>query len=270
MQDSRVAVVTGGGAGIGRAITETLLDTGLSVLILDVNGSATKAAMTDLQQRKYPGAVEMFEGSVTSSADLRSAFDHAERTLGPVDVLVNNAGFANMALIVDLTEEEWNAVLGVLATGTFLGTRELARRTIARGGTASIVNISSLNYTAATDGLAHYCAGKAAVSMFTQVAASELGRHGIRVNAVAPGLIRTELTERHQMTTGLSGERFLERTPLGRIGEPADIAKVVAFLVSDASGWITGETISVDGGTHIKGLHSYWDTLQAQLAEAGT
>ena len=134
---------------------------------------------------------------------------------------------------------------------------------------SGIVNVSSLNYTTATDGLAHYSAAKAGVSQFTEVVAAEVGRYGIRVNAVAPGSTRTPLTEENGLLEGKIGEEFLDRTPLGRTGEPEDVAKVVAFLLPDYGRWITGETICVDGGQYIRGLHSYWDVLDGMGAFSG-
>jgi NAD(P)-dependent dehydrogenase (short-subunit alcohol dehydrogenase family) len=256
----RVGLVTGGASGIGYAIADRLVQLGASVLVLDLDGAGAETAALELRERHGGKAVGR-QGDVTSASDVAAALDGAEQELGSVDLLVNNAGFATFSPIVDMPEEDWDSVMGVLAKGTFLCTKEFARRVIERGGPAAVVNISSLNYTAATDGLAHYCAGKAAVSQFTKVAAAELGRYGIRVNAIAPGLVRTALTE-GPLTTGRMGEEFLKRTPLGRVGEPEDIAKVAALLCSSETAWITGETISVDGGTHIRGLHSYWDTLQ--------
>jgi len=257
----RVGLVTGGASGIGYSIADRLAQLGASVLVFDLDGEKAQAAAQEMQDRHGGKAVGL-QGSVTSVGDVAAALDRAEQELGPVDILVNNAGFATFSPIVDMPEEDWDSVMDVLAKGTFLCTKDFARRVIGRGGgPADVVNISSLNYTAATDGLAHYCAGKAAVSQFTKVAAAELGRHGIRVNAIAPGLIRTPLTD-PALTTGRMGEEFLKRTPLGRVGEPEDVAKVAALLCSGETAWITGETISVDGGTHIRGLHSYWDTLQ--------
>lgn len=258
--NGRVGLVTGGASGIGYAIADRLVQLGASVLVFDLDGAGAETVARELRDRHGGKAVGR-QGSVTSASDIAAALDLAEHELGPVDLLVNNAGFATFSLIVDMPEEDWDSVMGVLVKGTFLCTREFARRAIERGEPAAIVNISSLNYTAATDGLSHYCAGKAAVSQFTKVAAAEMGRHGIRVNAIAPGLVRTPLTE-GTLTTGRMGEEFLARTPLGRVGEPEDIARVAALLCSSEAAWITGETISVDGGTHIRGLHSYWDTLQ--------
>lgn len=264
---SRVGLVTGGASGIGYAIADRLAQLGVSMLVLDLDGAKAEAAARKLRDHRGGKAVGC-QGDVTSSSDVAAALDLAEQELGPVDILVNNAGFATFSPIVEMPEEDWDSVMGVLAKGTFLCTKELARRAIERYEPAAIVNISSLNYTAATDGLAHYCAGKAAVSQFTKVAAAEMGRYGIRVNAIAPGLVRTPLTD-GPLTTGRMGEEFSKRTPLGRVGEPEDIAKVAALLCSEETSWITGETISVDGGTHIRGLHSYWDTLQEDQLHQG-
>jgi NAD(P)-dependent dehydrogenase (short-subunit alcohol dehydrogenase family) len=180
-----VAVVTGAAKGIGFTIAQTLLESGSSVLVFDLDADAAKGAV-DRLSADHGDRVGISVGSVTSSDDLNAAFDTAEAELGPVDVLVNNAGFTGIVPIIDMEEKDWTAVMSVLTTGPFLGTQILARRVIARGGTACVVNTSSVNYRSATEGMAHYCSGKAAVSMFTQVAAAELGRHGIRVNAVAP------------------------------------------------------------------------------------
>lgn len=256
----RVGIVTGGASGIDYAIADRLAGLGASVLVLDLDGEKAEAAAQELRDHRIGKAIGC-RGDVTSASDVATAFDLAERELAPVNILVNNAGFGTFSPIIDMPEEDWDSVMGVLAKGTFLCTRDFARRAIARGEPAAIVNVSSLNYMAATDRLSHYCAGKAAVSQFTKVVAAEMGRHGIRVNAVAPGLVRTPATE-GPLTTGRMGEEFLERTPLGRAGEPEDIARVVALLCSEETGWIMGETISVDGGTHVRGLHSYWDTLQ--------
>jgi 3-oxoacyl-[acyl-carrier protein] reductase len=224
-------------------------------------------------------------GSVTSAQDVQAAFDRAERDLGgPVQMLVNNAGVAVLSLVADMTEEDWDHVIDVNLKGTFLCSREFSRRLIKAGGSAeqlarqrlsvgstsvgAVVNISSLNCTAATDGLGHYCAAKAAIAHFTKVCAAEWGRYGIRANAIAPGSIRTPLTEDSGLLGGDMGREFLTRTPLGRIGETEDIAQVAAFLMSEESYWITGSTMPVDGGQHIRGLHSYWDVLNAAAVGA--
>ncbi|MFT3853723.1 MAG: SDR family oxidoreductase [Ilumatobacteraceae bacterium] len=188
---------------------------------------------------------------------------------GPVDLLVNNAGYGELALIVDMTDDQWTKVIDLCLTGPFLVSRAWAQRLIAVNLPGAAVNISSLNYTAATDGLSAYCSAKAGVAQFTKVCASEWGRFGLRVNAVAPGATQTELTRVNGLLSGQMADEFVGRTPLGRFGETDDIARGVALLLSDDAGWISGVTLSVDGGAHIKGLHSYWDVAQADLAAAG-
>ena len=172
-----IAVVTGGAAGIGYAIVEALLEQGASVMIFDLNGIVAAEAAASLS-KQYKGRVASCPGNVTSTSDLDAAFDSAEGLFGPVDVLINNAGFSTIAPLMHLTEEDWTRVLSVLTTGPFLGTKILANRAVKHGIPANVVNTSSLNYKAATNGLAHYCTAKAGVSQFTKVAASESGSMG--------------------------------------------------------------------------------------------
>lgn len=257
------SVVTGGGQGIGLGIARRLMAHGASVVLFDLNEEIAAAAAAELSSSAANGARAIaVAGDVASAADVERALEVATSEFGVPQLLFNNAGWARMTLIVDTPEEDWEQVFTVCAKGTFLCTRAFAKRLIAAGLPGAIVNTSSLNWEAATEGIAHYCAAKAAVSQFTKVAALELARHGIRVNAVAPGLTRTPMSE-GGFLSGRLGEEFLARTPLGRFGEPDDIAKVAVFLVSDYGGWVTGVTLSVDGGAHMRGLHSYWDTAQA-------
>ncbi len=249
------AIVTGGAQGIGLGIARQLIERGASVLLFDLNEDAVKEAAAGLPSGKAAG----FAGSVTSADDWAAAFEAASESFGPVSILANNAGWASMALVVDLDEGDWEQCFDVCAKGTFLGTKEFARRAGDSGG--AVVNTSSLNAEAATDGLAHYCAAKAAVSQFTKVAAAELAPSGIRVNAVAPGITRTPMSE-GGFLAGRMGEEFIAHTPMGRFGEPDDIARAVAFLASDDAGWVTGVTLPVDGGGHIRGLQNYWATMQ--------
>lgn len=252
------AIVTGGAQGIGLAISRLLIERGASVLVFDLNEEGAVEAAAGLESELGDGKAAGFGGSVTSAADFAAAFDRAEERFGPVGILANNAGWASMALVEDLEESDWDQCMEVCAKGTFLGTREFARRVGDRGG--AIVNTSSLNAEAASDGIAHYCAAKAAVSQFTKVAAAELAPRGVRVNAVAPGITRTPMSE-GGFLAGRMGEEFLAHTPMGRFGEPVDIARAVAFLASEDAGWVTGVTLAVDGGGHIRGLQNYWATM---------
>jgi glucose 1-dehydrogenase len=249
------AIVTGGAQGIGLGIARELIERGASVVLFDLSEDAVGEAAASLPSGKAVG----FAGSVTSADDWSAAFDRAAESFGPATILANNAGWASMALIEDLDEADWDQCMDVCAKGAFLGTKEFARRT--QAGPGAIVNTSSLNAEAATDGLAHYCAAKAAVSQLTKVAAAELAPRGVRVNAVAPGITRTPMSE-GGFLSGRMGEEFIAHTPMGRFGEPADIARVVAFLASDDAGWVTGTTVPVDGGGHIRGLQNYWATMQ--------
>jgi 3-oxoacyl-[acyl-carrier protein] reductase len=261
---SKSAIVTGGGQGIGLGIAKDLMSRGSNVLLFGRTAAKVEAAAEELN-RAADGAARAlpFLGDASRAEDVSRAVEAATSAFGFPGILVNNAGIATLALLTDLPEEDFDRVLDVNLKGPFLFMKEVARGLIAAKQPGAFVNITSINQVLATDGLSHYCASKAALGHLTKVAASELGRHGIRVNVVAPGLIRTPLVDEIGLTAGLSAERFLERTPLGRIGETADVAPVVSFLCSEESRWITGDTVFVDGGNNMRGLHSYWDTLQA-------
>ena len=184
----------------------------------------------------------------------------------PPRILVNNALYNLLSPIVTLPVDEWQRVYDVIARGTFLGTRELGRRFMEQNLTGgAIVNISTLNYSVATTGLAAYCSSKAAVSQFTKAAALEYAALGIRVNAIAPGLIDTPLARRFLGDQPEVAQAFIDRTPMGRIGQTADMAKVVVFLASQAAGWITGVTLNVDGGMHLEGVPDNWEVMKAPL-----
>ena len=257
-----IAMVTGAGQGIGRAIAAKLLEHGAHVVAFDINPEGAEKAHAELSQMSPTRNLVTVVGSVTSAVDVQTAFDRAERELGgPVQMLVNNAGVAVLSLVAETSEADWDLVLGVNLKGTFLCSREFSRRLIHTGIGGGVVNISSLHSEAATNGLGHYCAAKAGVAQLTKVCAAEWGRFGIRANAIAPGAIRTTATEISGLLSGKMGKELVERTPLGRIGETRDIAHVASFLLSNEAYWITGVTLPVDGGQHIRGPHSYWDVL---------
>lgn len=260
---SSSAIVTGAGQGIGLGIAARLMQDGANVLVFGRTKSKVDAAVEDLNRKAEGRARALaFAGDVVRSEDVDRAIEAATRAFGLPGILVNNAGTATLRHIIDLPEEEFDQILAINLKGPFLFTKALARALIQAKQAGSIVNISSLNQLAATDGLAHYCASKAGLAQFTKVAASELGRYGIRVNVVAPGAIRTPLAEGAGLMEGRMGQEFLSHTPLGKgCGEPEDVAKVVSFLCSDLASWVTGDTLSVDGGNHVRGLHSYMDAL---------
>jgi NAD(P)-dependent dehydrogenase (short-subunit alcohol dehydrogenase family) len=246
------AIVTGGAQGIGLGVAQALIEEGASVLLFDLNGERAEEAALQLGE----GALAHV-GSVSEASDVERAFEAAEAAFGPPRILVNNAGNARASLIADCSEEQWDETIGGHLKGTFLCTRELARRARESAGGGAIVNLSSINHSHASEGTADYSAAKAGISHFTRIAALELAPYGVRVNAVAPGGTNTPMAERHAAMR----EEFVARTPLGRFGEVDDIAKAVLFLVSDQAAWITGVTLPVDGGAHLRGLHNFHATL---------
>lgn len=260
------ALVTGGASGIGKAIAAALLEQGANVAVIDKDAETSEQARAELEQAHDARDRLVWKvGTVTSAADVDDVLDAAAEAFGGVEMLVNNAGTASLALIVDTSEEDWDLIVDTCLKGTFLCTRAFAQRAIAAGAPGAIVNIASLNAVAATDGLGHYCAAKAGVVQFSQVAAGELGRYGIRVNAIGPGTTRTPLGV--GFTVGRMGDEFLDRILIGpdkRHQEASDIADVTLFLLSDAAQRVTGHFIPVDGGQHVRGLHSYWDVAKEQ------
>jgi NAD(P)-dependent dehydrogenase (short-subunit alcohol dehydrogenase family) len=193
---------------------------------------------------------------VTSAEETERIFDEAEKFLGPLDLVIANAGVSSMRRVVDLSEKDWDFNMDVNAKGVFLTNREAVRRFLASGTKGRIVNTASLAGKTGVPLLAHYAASKFAVVGFTQSLAKEVAADGIRVNAVCPGFVRTSMQEREiaweaelrGMTAAAVREEYVALTPLGRMEEPEDVAKAVIFLASDLSGFITGESINVTGG----------------------
>ena len=222
----RRVLVAGGGSGIGAATAAHLAALGWTAIVADVNPP--------------DGGLRL---DVAVEADWIATVDAA----WPLDALVNCAGIRDVAPLTELTTDQIDRMLAIHVRGELIGIREVARRWIAEGRPGAVVNIASVNATHAVAGQAHYVAAKAAVSGLTRAAALELAPHQVRVNAVAPGLIRTPMTEiRFQDTAML--QRMLARIPMGRHGEPREIAAAIAFLLSDDAGYITGTTLPVDGG----------------------
>ena len=241
---SRVALVTGGAHGIGRGIAQAFARSGARVAIADSREreaeSTAKEIAADTGAEVLPVVVD-----VRDAASVEAAVERAEAELGPIDVLVNNAGIYPNTPVVDMDEAEWDAVFNTNVKGMFLVSRAVARRMIARGEGGRIVNISSGAAESGRIGAAHYCSSKAAVNMFTRVLALELAPHEIVVNAVAPGLIEVP-------DWSLSDEyinALIALTPMGRIGQPEDIARAVLYLASPEATFITGTVLGVDGGS---------------------
>jgi 3-oxoacyl-[acyl-carrier protein] reductase len=242
----RTALVTGGSRGLGRAVAEAFASEGAKVAVNYVrNADAARRLTDDLRSRLGVDALPV-RADVSVPAEVHALFDETERALGPVDVLVNNAGLWPKAYVKDMAEEEWARVLEVNLTGPFLTCREAVRRWLAAKRPGSIVNVTSqAAHYGATSGHAHYAAAKAGLANLTISLARETAPHGIRVNAVAPGLMRTGMIE---AAMAEDADRYLKRIPLGRVAEPSEVAAAVVFLASGRAGYVTGATLDVNGG----------------------
>jgi 3-oxoacyl-[acyl-carrier protein] reductase len=239
----RVAVVTGGGRGIGRAIAARLAEEGANVAISYRSNDA--AAEETAQKVRDAGAkCEIFKGDVASPEDVRALFAGVSDAFGRVDILINNAGITRDNLMMRMKEDEFDEVLRTNLKGTYVCTRA-ALRPMVRARWGRIVNVGSVVGLVGNAGQANYAASKAGIIGFTKSVAREVAQRGITVNAVAPGYVETELTG--GLPEGVK-EQILAQVPSGRFGEPKEVAEVVAFLSGEGAGYITGQTIAVDGG----------------------
>jgi NAD(P)-dependent dehydrogenase (short-subunit alcohol dehydrogenase family) len=238
----RVVVVTGAAQGIGAACARRVVQDGASVALWDVADAAGGQLAAEL------GAAAIYcHCNVAVKAEVDAALAATQAALGPVDGLVNNAGIFKAAPFLDITEADWDAVLAVNLKGSFLVGQAVAREMV-RSGRGAIVNMSSVNGTLAIPTIASYNASKGGINQLTRVMALALADQGVRVNAVAPGTIATELAMNAVLTSDEAKARIMSRTPMKRLGEPAEIADAVAFLLSSASSYMTGEIVVVDGG----------------------
>jgi NAD(P)-dependent dehydrogenase (short-subunit alcohol dehydrogenase family) len=246
----RVALVTGGGTGLGRATALELARLGASVAV-------AARRLEPLEE-----TVGLMGGGLAVRCDVReheavaAAFDAAERELGPVTTLVNNAAGNFLVRAEDLSPNGWRAVLGIVLDGTFFCSRELGRRAIERGGGGQIVNVVATYAWTGGPGTVHSAAAKAGVVNLTRTLAVEWAPHGIRVNALAPGPIDTPQTRERLWPTEEIRSAVLAKVPLGRFGREEEVASACAYLVSDYAGYVTGEVLTLDGGAWLeKGMY---------------
>jgi NAD(P)-dependent dehydrogenase (short-subunit alcohol dehydrogenase family) len=244
--DGSVAVVTGGGKGIGRAVCETLADAGAAVAVQDLVAADAERVAAGIRERG--GRAIAVAGDAARDADLDTLFDRTGAELGGLDVLVNNAGIYPFTNLLQMPTAQWDQVLGLNLRGVFLATQRAGRLMAQRGAGGRIVNIASVQaFRPTAPGVAHYNVAKAGVVMLTKSAALELGPSGVAVNAVAPGIIDTPGT--HPMLERNDFGDPKVRVPFtGRWGVPDDVANVVLFLASPAASYVSGETIVIDGG----------------------
>lgn len=238
LQD-RVALVTGAASGIGRAIAERFVAEGARVVFSDLDGDAAQRAAARFGDRALAFACD-----VTDEDQVAALCAETVARLGGLDIAVANAGRGHFGLLLDHDVEAWRSILDLCVTGVFL-TIKHAGRVMNDGG--SIITIASLNALQPSAGMSAYCTAKAGVAMLTQVAAMELGPRGVRVNAIAPGLVATPASAPMMTLPGVT-EEFLENTTLGRHGEPDEVAGLAAYLASDESSFMTANLIPIDGG----------------------
>lgn len=243
--EGRVAIVTGGSRGIGRAVAASLAEDGASVV---VSGRDPGRVEVEAKELEALGALVLaVQADVARREDVDRLVDRARERFGRIDVLVNNAGITRDALLVRMKDDDWDAVLNVNLRGAFLMTRAVAKVMMRQKG-GRIINIASTAGAMGNAGQANYSAAKAGLIGLTKAAARELAHWGILVNAVAPGLIDTD------MTAGLPAEAreaLLAQVPLKRIGVAREVAEVVRFLAGDGAGYVTGQVIHVNGGLYM-------------------
>ncbi|MCE3290527.1 MAG: glucose 1-dehydrogenase [Caulobacter sp.] len=237
--EDRAALVTGAAQGIGAAIAERLVAEGARVLLCDIAPSVAETATRLGQPWRVIDAARQDQ--------VEAAVAFALASFGRLDILVNNAGVTHAAPLLEVTEADFDRVMAVNVKSMLFATQAAARAMIPRGSGA-IVNLSSINAVLAIPDQVSYCVSKGAVRQLTNVSAQALAPHGIRVNAIGPGTVMTDMARQAMAATPGADERLLSRTPLGRAGEPSEIAAVAAFLASDDAAYMTGQTLYPDGG----------------------
>jgi 3-oxoacyl-[acyl-carrier protein] reductase len=244
LQD-RVAIVTGGAQGIGRALALGLAREGAHIVIGDIKEQAAEAAAAEV--RHLGRQALAVRTDVSQLPDIERLVHQAAATMGTIDILVNNAGIGSDEAFLDVTEATWHRVLDIHLKASFFCSQYVAHIMIPRGR-GKIVSVSSTSAFVAGRASTPYAIAKAGIRMMTSALANELAPHGINVNAIAPGLIRTELTERSFGSEEALQRRAREKTPMGRVGLPQDLVGGVVFLCSDEAAFITGHTLVIDGG----------------------
>jgi 3-oxoacyl-[acyl-carrier protein] reductase len=238
----KVAIVTGAGRGIGRAIALKLAGAGAKVVVSDILEKEAEAVAGEIKAKGGQGLAVVAD--VSSSADATRMVEETLKAYSRIDILVNNAGIARDQLLVRMSEEDWDKVLDVDLKSVFLCTKAVLRYML-KNRWGRIISLSSIAGLVGNPGQANYSSAKAGVIGFTRTVASEVGSHGITVNAIAPGFIETEMTKKIKEE---QQREIKKHIPLDRFGTPQDVAEAVAFLASEEAGYITGQVLSVNGG----------------------
>ncbi len=238
----KVALVTGGAQGIGRTISEELARAGAHVVLGDVNLEGAQATAEAINVSG--GSASAVKIDVSNATEVREVFDFIIKDKKPVDILINNAGITRDGLMVRMKESDWDLVLDINLKGSFLCSQQAAKQMM-KQKSGAIVNIASIVGVMGNFGQANYSASKAGVIGLTKTLAREVASRGIRVNAIAPGFIDTEMT---RVLDEEVRQKLIEQIPLARLGLPEDVARCVNFLVSDKSSYITGQVINLNGG----------------------
>lgn len=266
--ESKRALVTGGGSGIGLAAAKALAADGAIVTIMGRTESKLAAALEEIRAEIPRASVEMFAGDVTDEDTVKAAVAAACGDAG-LDICVAAAGDGTVGPVVAMPLEEWNRVLGVSLNGVFLTIRESAASMMNAGHGGSIVAISSLAGTVTHRWMGPYCVAKAGVDMLVKVSADEMGPAGIRVNAVAPGIIETDLVAIVTPDSEV-GQSYLRESPISRFGQVEDVAPLIRFLAGPESGHITGTITPVDGGHHLRSGPDYTEIAHMLYGDAVT
>jgi NAD(P)-dependent dehydrogenase (short-subunit alcohol dehydrogenase family) len=248
--DDRVALVTGAGSGLGRRFAQTLAAAGASV-VLGARRADRLEETADLI-RCAGGRARSLPLDVTDSQSVQNAFRVIREEVGVADIIVNNAGVSRSSFLADLSEEDWDDVIDTNLKGVFLVAREAVRELIEAGKPGSVINIASILAYRVSKTLSAYIAAKNGVVGLTQAMALEWARHGIRVNAIAPGYFKSEITEKYFAT--VEGEKMLKQVPMRRIGRLEELDGPLLLLASDAGSFMTGSTVTADGGHLVSSL----------------
>lgn len=245
MPRNKVAIVTGASRGIGRSIAFALANQGANIVAVDIDLATTEATVAELKATGVDAVA--VQGNVTVAEDVEKMVAAAMDKFGKIDILVNNAGITRDALLVRMKDEDWDAVLSVNLKGAFLCTRATAK-IMSKQRYGRIINIASIVGQMGNAGQANYCASKAGLIGLTKSNARELARRNVTVNAIAPGFIATEMTDKLPEN---ERQKLTSQIPMERLGSPDDIANAVLFLAAEGSAYITGQVLAVNGGMYM-------------------